>query len=188
MPRMKTRRARPPIRVRRIGRGMAGIVALVTVVVLRGCASSPPVGDTTHAVKRATKQIAALPDVRTAAVTIETTTDGTTKRHAVAVDIGAPELGSSRARVADLIGRVLPVAWSVDGTRPDGGVVLRLHTSPQLPIGPIAEQAGWEDVGYPSDPALLQKVGFQATFAAEKLDEQLGRWPLHGFPTSPARG
>jgi hypothetical protein len=90
---------------------------------------------------------------------------------------------------------LLPLAWSVDGVRPDNGVVLRLHTSPQLAVGPIAEEAGWDDVGFPTSKALLEKLPFQATFAADDLDEQLGPWPLQTVEsarpasrTSPAGG
>jgi len=116
--------------------------------------------------------------VDSATVQIEVTTDGLTKHHAIAVDIDAPELGDSHEDVAQLIDKVMPVAWSVDGTRPDNGVILRLHTEPQAAIGPIAEEAGWKNVGYPTNEKLLEKVKYQATFAAADLDEKLGNWPL----------
>jgi hypothetical protein len=108
--------------------------------------------------------------LKSAAVTIETTTDGTAEHRSLAVDVSALDLGASRGGVADLINRVFALAWSIGGDRPDNGVVLRLRTSPQLPIGPIAEAADWDD-------AAMRKVAFQATFSAEELDEQLGPWP-----------
>jgi hypothetical protein len=114
-----------------------------------------------------------MPHVASATVTIETTTDGTTKHHSLVVVVSAPDLGASRDGVADLMNRVSPLAWSVVGDRP----VLRLRTSPQLPIGPIAEAAGWDDVGFPTDEAAMRKVAYQATFSAEELDEQLGPSP-----------
>ena len=147
------------------------------VLLLVGCSSGSSQPRRSSTVTRVIEQIAALPHVASAAVTIETTTDGTTKHHSLAVDVAAPDLGASRDGVADLINRVIPLAWSVGGDRPDNGLVLRLRTSPQLPIGPTAEADGWDDVGFPTNDGAMRKVAFQATFSAEELDEQLGPWP-----------
>lgn len=145
---------------------------------LVGCSNSSAHRDDGSSIARVNQRMTALPHVASAAVAIETTTDGTTKHHSVAVEVSATDLRGSRRAVADLINEVLPLAWSVDGVRPDNGVVLRLHMSPQLAVGPIAEEAGWDNVSFPTNRALLEKLPFQATFAADDLEEQLGPWPL----------
>ena len=158
------------------GAVLRGGIVIGLVFPLVGCSSAPSQPHRSSTLARVNEQIAALPHVASAAVTIETTIAGTTKHHSLAVDVAAPDLGASRDSVADLINRVIPLAWSVGGDRPDNGVVLRLRTSPQLPIGPIAEADGWDDVGLPTSDDAMRKVAFQATFSAEELDEQLGPW------------
>jgi hypothetical protein len=176
---LKTTRSSTGGRLLRHLRGSAvpGGASSAVVLLLVGCSSAPSQPHRSSTLARVNEQLAALPRLKSAAVTIETTTDGTAEHHSLAVDASALDLGASRGGVADLINRVFALAWSIGGDRPDNGVVLRLRTSPQLPIGPIAEAAGWDDVGFPTNDAAMQKVAFQATFSAEELDEQLGPWP-----------
>lgn len=163
----------------RRGRGVVpGLSVVIMALTLVGCSDSSAHRDDGLSIAQVNERMTALPHVASAAVAFETTTDGTTKHYSIAVELAAPDLGGSRRAVADLISEVLPLAWSVDGVRPDNGVVLRLHTAPQLAIGPIAEEAGWDNVGFPTNKVLLKKLSFQATFAADDLDEQLGPWPL----------
>ncbi|WP_289474401.1 hypothetical protein [Curtobacterium caseinilyticum] len=114
----------------------------------------------------------------TATVDEEKTTDGLSAHYRIAVDISAPAAGRSEAEVAELIDAVLPLAWSTRGHEPDAGVVLRIRTEPQLEIGRIAQDAGWRDVGFPSTPELVEKIGYQASFGRRSLDERIGSWPV----------
>jgi hypothetical protein len=128
------------------GSALRGGAVSGVVLLLIGCSSTPSQPLRSSSLTRVNEQLAAMPHVASATVTIETTTDGTTKYHSLVVVVSAPDLGASRDGVADLMNRVSPLAWSVVGDRP----VLRLRTSPQLPIGPIAEAADWDDVGFPT--------------------------------------
>lgn len=119
-----------------------------------------------------------LPDVSEATVEYEQTTDGLSKHYAIAVQITAPEAGTSEEKVAQLVDEVLPLAWSVQGKEPDRGVILRIRTNPQVAIGPIAAAAGWKDVAYPKNPDLLAKLPYQASFGKQALDDQIGPWPV----------
>lgn len=135
-------------------------------------------------------EINALPDVSTLTVDEEKTTDGLSAHYRIAVDISAPAAGRSEEDVAELINAVLPLAWSTRGHEPDAGVVLRIRTEPQLEIGRIAQDSGWRDVGFPADPRLIEKIGYQATFGRRSLDEQIGTWPIdtpRGAPTGGVR-
>lgn len=153
-------------------------IPIVSALLLSGCATTVPVSSVDQAAGPASRQISAMSGVRRATVHLEVTTDGLTKHRAIAVDIDAPDIGGSPEEVAELVNEVLPVAWSVPGTRPDSGVILRLHTEPQAAIGPIAQAAGWENVGFPTSKKLLEKLKYQARFTASDLDSRLGSWPL----------
>lgn len=139
---------------------------------------SQPSESTTNSEARAVQEIKALPGVVDAEVSIETTTDGLTKHRAIAVDVSAPEAQKSDEAISALIDKILPVAWSVGDVRPDQGIILRLRTDPQVAVGPIAKAAGWENVGFPSNQKVLDKIKYQATFSSKDLDAKLGKWPL----------
>ncbi|KTR51338.1 hypothetical protein [Curtobacterium oceanosedimentum] len=131
--------------------------------------------------------INALPNVSTVTVDEEKTTDGLSAHYRIAMDISAPSAGRPDEAVAELIDAVLPLAWSTQGHTPDAGVVLRIRTEPQLDIGRIAQASGWRDVGFSSNPQLIEKIGYQASFGRRSLDEQIGTWPVDA-PSGPPTG
>jgi hypothetical protein len=165
-------------------------VLLPLMAALSGCSASGPDAGGTASREAVAARISALPNVSSATVDEEETTDGLSSHYRIAVDISAPAAGRSEADVAELIDAVLPLAWSTRGHEPDAGVVLRIRTEPQLEIGRIAQDSGWRDVGFSSDPRLVEKIGYQATFGRRSLDEQIGTWPVEapkGTPTGGSR-
>lgn len=173
-----------------VRRLIAAGVVLSLVPALSGCSTSDPDGDGAASREAVAAEINDLPNVSTASVGEEKTTDGLSSHYRIAVDISAPGAGRSQADVAELIDRVLPLAWSTRGHEPDAGVVLRIRTEPQLEIGRIAQDSGWRDVGFLSDPRLIERIGYQATFGRRSLDEQIGTWPIdtpRGAPTGGLR-
>ncbi|MDP9737789.1 hypothetical protein [Curtobacterium sp. 260] len=159
-------------------------VLLSLIPALSGCSTPDPDADGAASREAVAARMRALPRVSTATVDEEKSTDGLSARYRIAVDISAPDAGRSEADVAELIDEVLPLAWSTRGHEPDAGVVLRIRTEPQLEIGRIARDAGWRDVGFPSDPQLIEKIGYQASFGRRSPDEQIGPWPVGAVGTS----
>lgn len=153
-------------------------LVIVMSLALGGCSMSNSEPGEMRSEGRVAQQINALPDVSGATVGYEQTTDGWSKHYAIAVEVTAPDAGASEARMSQLIDRILPLAWSVQGEEPDRGIVLRIKTEPQLAIGPIASASGWEDVGYPKNPKLLAKLSSQASSGKRMLDGLTGPWPV----------
>lgn len=166
---------------------IAAGVQLSLIPALSGCSASGPDAEAAASREAVAAEINALPDVSTATVDEEKTTDGLSAHYRIAVDISAPSAGRSEEDVAELIDAVLPMAWSTRGHRPDAGVVLRIRTEPQLDIGRIAQDSGWRDVGFSSNPQLIEKIGYQASFGRRSLDEQIGTWPVDA-PSGPPTG
>ncbi|MFL0390593.1 MULTISPECIES: hypothetical protein [unclassified Curtobacterium] len=170
-----------------VWRLIAAGVLLSLIPALSGCSASGPDAEVAASREAVAAEINALPNVSTATVDEEKTTDGLSAHHRIAVDISAPDAGRSEEDVAELIDAVLPLAWSTRGHEPDAGVVLRIRTEPQLEIGRIAQDSGWRDVGFPSTPALVEKIGYQASFGRRTLDQQIGTWPVDA-ETTPGEG
>lgn len=157
---------------------IAAGVLLSLIPALSGCSAPDPDADGAASREAVAAEINDLPNVSTTTVDEEKTTDGLSAHYRIAVDISAPDAGRSEEDVAELIDAVLSLAWSTRGHEPDAGVVLRIRTEPQLEIGRIAQDSGWRDVGFPSNPQLVEMIGYQASFGRRSLDEQIGSWPV----------
>ncbi|WP_137766927.1 hypothetical protein [Curtobacterium sp. SGAir0471] len=169
---------------------IAAGVLLSLIPAVSGCSASGTDAEVVASREAVAAEISALPNVSTVTVDEEKTTDGLSAHHRIAVDFSAPAAGRSEEDVAELIDAVLPLAWSTRGHTPDAGVVLRIRTEPQLEIGRIARDSGWLDVGFSSNPQLIERIGNQASFGRRSLDEQIGTWPVDapkGTPTGGSR-